>query len=97
MTLASCFVDEVAVANENGFNQLLARCSVEGAKVWTSSNPESPYHWFYLNFIKKAKENQYTIYIRKHSLSRFLELVSPHITESMRYKLVLNSVNLGKS
>ena len=47
--------------------------------------------------LHKARENQYTIYIRKHSLSRFLELVSPHIIESMRYKLVLNSVNLGKS
>ena len=56
VTLASVFVDEVAVANENGFNQLLARCSVEGAKIWTSSNPESSYHWFYLNFIKRAKE-----------------------------------------
>ena len=37
-------------------NQALARCSVDGAKLWFSCNPGSPQHWFYLEWIKKHKE-----------------------------------------
>lgn len=47
---------EAVVADEDGFNQLIGRCSVEGSKIWVSCNPESPYHWFYVNFIKQAKQ-----------------------------------------
>ena len=53
--MASAFIDEAVVADEDGFNQLLGRCSVDGSKIWISCNPESPYHWFYRNFIKQAK------------------------------------------
>ena len=79
MTLASVFVDEVAVANEEGFNQLIGRCSIEGAKVWTSSNPESPYHWFYLNFIKRAKEKD-LLYVH------FTMDDNPSLSQEIKYR-----------
>ena len=56
LTLASAFVDECVIADREGFNQLLGRCSVDGSKIFCSCNPESPYHWFYTDFIKQAKK-----------------------------------------
>ena len=56
LTLAGAFVDEAVVSDRDGFNQLLGRCSVDKSKIWVSCNPESPYHWFYTDFIKQAKK-----------------------------------------
>ena len=36
--------------------QALTRCSVDGAKLWFSCNPESPQHWFYLEWIRRHRE-----------------------------------------
>ena len=36
--------------------QALARCSVSGSTFWFNCNPEFPSHWFYNEWIKKAKE-----------------------------------------
>lgn len=41
---------------ESFYNQITARLSVEGAKVWTTSNPNNPQHWFYKNVICKLDE-----------------------------------------
>ena len=55
-TLAGVLLDEVALMRESFFNQALARCSVDGARLWFSCNPDNPHHWFYTNWIKKHKE-----------------------------------------
>ena len=55
-TLAGVFLDEVVLMPQSFVNQALARCSVDGAKLWFSCNPGSPQHWFYTEWIKKAKE-----------------------------------------
>ena len=36
--------------------QVCARCSVEGSRLWFTCNPESPGHWFYQEWIRKAEE-----------------------------------------
>ena len=36
--------------------QVCARCSVEGSRLWFSCNPESPAHWFYQEWVQKARE-----------------------------------------
>lgn len=56
-TLAGVLLDEVALMPQSFVNQALARCSVDGAKMWFSCNPDSPQHWFYNDWIKKAKEH----------------------------------------
>lgn len=56
-TLAGVLMDEVVLMPESFVNQALARCSVEGSKLWFSCNPGSPQHWFYLNWIKRAEEH----------------------------------------
>lgn len=52
-TLAGVLLDEVALMPRSFAEQALARCSVDGNKKWFSCNPESPQHWFYLEWIKK--------------------------------------------
>lgn len=55
-TLAGVLLDEVALMPESFVNQATARCSVDGARLWFNCNPESPRHWFYLEWILKAAE-----------------------------------------
>ena len=55
-TLAGVLLDEVALMPESFVNQALARCSVDGAKLWFSCNPDNPMHWFYTGWIQRHKE-----------------------------------------
>ncbi len=56
ITLAGVLLDEVALMPRSFVEQALARCSVVGARMWFSCNPESPMHWFYQEWILCAKE-----------------------------------------
>ena len=55
-TLAGILLDEVVLMPESFVNQALARCSVDGARLWFSCNPDNPSHWFYTNWIQRHKE-----------------------------------------
>ncbi len=56
MTLAGALMDEVVLMPRSFVEQTCARCSVEGARVWFSCNPDTPEHWFYKEWIQKAEE-----------------------------------------
>lgn len=56
ITLAGVLFDEVALMPRSFVEQAMARCSIEGSKFWFNCNPENPIHWFYTEWIKKAKE-----------------------------------------
>ena len=56
MTLAGALLDEVALMPRSFVEQVCARCSVEGSRLWFSCNPESPGHWFYREWICRAGE-----------------------------------------
>lgn len=55
VTLAGVLLDEVALMPRSFVNQAVARCSVEGAKMWFNCNPESPQHWFRQEWILQAE------------------------------------------
>lgn len=55
-TAAGCMVDEVVLCERSAVEQALARCSVSGSRYFFSCNPGSPRHWFYNEWILKAKE-----------------------------------------
>jgi PBSX family phage terminase large subunit len=57
ITLAGCLFDEVALMPRSFVDQTMARCSVSGSKFWFNCNPENPGHWFYTDWIKKAREH----------------------------------------
>lgn len=56
-TLAGVLLDEVALMPRSFVEQALARCSVEGNKLWFSCNPKGPKHWFYQEWIKNREEH----------------------------------------
>lgn len=50
-TFAGAYCDEVTLYPQNVFNQLMARMSVKGARCFCNTNPDSPFHWFYTDYI----------------------------------------------
>lgn len=57
ITLAGMFFDEVVLMPESFVNQATSRCSVDGSKYWFNCNPESPKHWFKVNWIDRCRGN----------------------------------------
>ena len=56
MTLGGVLLDEVALMPRSFVEQALARCSLDGSKLWFNCNPDTPLHWFYEEWIKKSGE-----------------------------------------
>ena len=56
LTLAGVMLDEVALMPRSFCEQAVARCSVDGSRLWFNCNPEGPYHWFYREWICRAEE-----------------------------------------
>ena len=56
-TLAGVLLDEVVLMPRSFVEQALTRCSVDGARLWFSCNPDTPQHWFYTEWICKAREH----------------------------------------
>ncbi|MBO5343929.1 MAG: PBSX family phage terminase large subunit [Ruminococcus sp.] len=62
ITLSGVFLDEVALMPRSFVEQALARCSVNGSKMWFNCNPDNPSHWFYNEWIRKA-DSKKALYI----------------------------------
>ena len=56
-TLAGVLLDEVVLMPESFVNQALARCSVDGARLWFSCNPGHPQHWFKTQWIDRRQDH----------------------------------------
>jgi len=53
---AGALIDELALMPESFFRMLLSRLSLKGAKLFGSTNPDSPYHWLKTDFINRQHE-----------------------------------------
>lgn len=56
ITLAGALLDEVALMPRSFVEQVCARCSVAGSKLWFNCNPAGPEHWFYKEWVQRYKE-----------------------------------------
>lgn len=56
-TLAGVLLDEVALMPRSFAEQAMARCSVDGSRLWFNCNPGPPQHWFYTEWIQRAAEH----------------------------------------
>ncbi len=56
MTLTGAYCDEITLFAEDFFSMLLSRLSMPGAKLFATTNPDSPQHWFNVKYIKRAAE-----------------------------------------
>jgi PBSX family phage terminase large subunit len=52
-TYCGAYVDEITLIPESFWMILLSRLSVEGAKLFGTTNPDSPFHWLKKNFLDK--------------------------------------------
>lgn len=70
-TFAGAYCDEVNLYPQSVFNQLMARLSVEGAKCFCNCNPDSPYHWFYTEYIQndQIKDKKIWKFLMEDNLS----------------------------
>ena len=57
-TLAGVLLDETALMPRSFVEQACARCSVPGSRLWFNCNPEGPSHWFYQEWILKARQRR---------------------------------------
>lgn len=55
MTCAGAYVDEWSLMPETFNEQLLSRCSVDGAQIFGNTNPDNPRHWLKKNHIDEAR------------------------------------------
>lgn len=54
-SLAGAYVDEVTIIPESVFEMLKSRLSIKGAKLFGTTNPDSPFHWFKKDFLDRAE------------------------------------------
>lgn len=63
-TFSGSYVDEVSIIPESVFKMLVSRCAMGDAKIFGTTNPDSPYHWLkkdYLTDNSDVKSWQFTL------------------------------------
>jgi PBSX family phage terminase large subunit len=58
LTCAGAYVDEATTLPRTFFDQLVARCSVPGAKIFCTTNPDNPSHWFRKEYLLRPAETR---------------------------------------
>lgn len=61
LTAAGAYLDEVVLMPRSFVDQVMGRCSVDGAKYFFNCNPGHPKHWFKTEYIDKAKEKNFLV------------------------------------
>ncbi|MFH9430246.1 PBSX family phage terminase large subunit [Streptomyces sp. NPDC017615] len=56
LTAQLAYVDEATLLPEGFWTQLLARLSVPGARLYATTNPDSPRHWLKVGYLDRAGE-----------------------------------------
>ena len=87
LTAAGAYADEVGLFPQNFIDQMIGRCSIDGAKIFMNCNPESPGHYIKTDFIDMAEEKN--IYLLHFTMDDNLTL-SEKVKE--RYKKMFTGV-----
>ena len=51
MTVGGWYADEITTAPKSSVEMAVTRCSLEGSKIFWSTNPDSPYHPIYVDYV----------------------------------------------
>lgn len=54
LTLAGAYIDEASTVPETFWTMLVTRMSVEGARIYATTNPEGPRHWLKTSYLDRA-------------------------------------------
>ncbi|WP_435194861.1 PBSX family phage terminase large subunit [Streptomyces sp. NRRL F-5630] len=58
LTCAGAYVDELTTLPRSFYDQLNARCSVEGSKIYATTNPDNPNHWARKEYLLRPRETR---------------------------------------
>ena len=62
ITCAGAYCDEATLYPKSFFQMLVTRLSVIGAKLFATTNPDSPFHYLKTDYIDKAEELGYKVF-----------------------------------
>ena len=51
LTASGAYVDEATIIPESVWKQLISRCAMGGARIFATTNPDSPYHWLKRDYL----------------------------------------------
>ena len=55
MTIGGWYADELTSASKSTVEMAITRCSVDGAQMFWTMNPDSPYHYIYTDYITNTE------------------------------------------
>lgn len=58
-TFAGAYVDEITIIPESVFKMLISRCAMDGAMIFGTTNPDSPFHWLNRDFLQNNADVKY--------------------------------------
>lgn len=67
-TLAGSYINELTVLQEDAFDQLVDRHSIEAAKMFGDTNPDSPFHWLNRKWLENDALTAEDLYRQRFSL-----------------------------
>ncbi len=51
-TFCGAYVDELTIIPETVFKMLISRCAMGGARIFATTNPDSPFHWVKRDYLE---------------------------------------------
>ena len=85
MTVGGWYADELTSASKSTVEMAIIRCSVDGAQMFWTMNPESPYHFIYTDYITNQELlNSGTVKCWHFTLEDNLHLSKRYIEELKR-------------
>jgi len=91
-TWAGAYDDEGTLHSKDFFNMLLSRLRVPNAKLFLTTNPDSPYHYLYTDFIEKEQELNR---INPGHMKRWSFLIEDNLTLDPAYVARLETQYVG--
>lgn len=55
LTLSKVFLDEASRVPQSAFEMLVSRLSMEDSQLFVTTNPDSPYHWLFTNYLNNTE------------------------------------------
>lgn len=86
-TIAVAYGDEITTMPESFFLQLLNRLSPTGARLYGTTNPDSPFHYLYKDFMNNKEINEQGEGL-VHTINFYLD-DNPNISEEYKHKIRL--------
>ena len=62
LTAAGAYADEAALFPKSFIDQMIARCSVDGWKIWMNCNPAGPHHFIPEEYLKPDEAKKKKVY-----------------------------------